>query len=661
MSISPLHQAARTHALAGIPVFPCVEGGKEPATASGFKDASCDLAQIDSWWSENPNYNVAIAPEGAGLCVVDVDPPDGENSLFEIELDNGALPKTYEVQTPRDGRHLYFKGSLPPSANKLGPNIDTRGRGSYVLVPPSRTMDGVYKVADDSDYADCPSWIVETLSAKREHATATVHDLDLPINISRAKSLLKHYAETGDVAVEGQGGDARTYQLCAEVLNLGVAEETALDLIDRHWNVHCVPPWPLDELTSKLENAARYAQNEPGAYAAPSTSQAFPANDPALDKLIAESRDVEGERSTGLPWSSFGEVLSRTVPPLREIVPGLLERGTVTFLSGVGGSNKSRLGLQLGLSICNDALIFGRSVERSHFVYLSYEDHPDEVARRAQAIARRLELPTAGAAEYLDLSGKDAPLATISEIDGISLCPLWNELHAHLKSIDGHKFILIDSTYNAVRFVGSAKINEGAVMAGIGLLQRLCDETDSTILALWHPSQAGQERGDASGWSVAWHNAPRARLSITAVKDAEGTYELKVEKRNHGPKGKPITLHWSEGVLLPRTETAIAENETAFLTSVIRVAIEAAESGSPIQKQRRLERWQLDWVEKAVGRRPSDREVKDALAAALPAGQLRYVGGSQHRTAGYYPADQDRAYELAHLAKRGDAKDAGHE
>jgi RecA-family ATPase len=93
-----------------------------------------------------------------------------------------------------------------------------------------------------------------------------------------------------------------------------------------------------------------------------------------------------------------------------------------------------------------------------------------------------------------------------------------------LQSVRGHKFVAIDSCYNALRFVGQAKINETSVMAAIRLLQRLCEETNSTLLVLWHPSQAGQERGDASGWSVAWHNAPRARLSLSLVKNVEDAF-----------------------------------------------------------------------------------------------------------------------------------------
>ena len=107
---------------------------------------------------------------------------------------------------------------------------------------------------------------------------------------------------------------------------------------------------------------------------------------------------------------------------------------------------------------------------------------------------------------------------------------------------------------------------------------------------------------------------------------------------------------------MPYTETDTVEHKAAFLNASVRVAVAAAEQGAPIQKQRRINGWMLDEIERAIGRRPNEREVKETLAAALPAGLLRYVGGSQYRTAGYYPADQERALELAHGAKRGVTK-----
>jgi hypothetical protein len=283
----------------------------------------------------------------------------------------------------------------------------------------------------------------------------------------------------------------------------------------------------------------------------------------------------------------------------------------------------------------------GHCLQTAHFLYLSYEDHVDEVTRRTQAITRRLNLHLDEAPRYWDLTSKSPPLATISE-NGIEIQPFWTELRTYLLSISGPKFVVADSTYNLLQFTGAAKINETSVKMSIELLNRLCHETDTTLLMLWHPSQSGQERGDASGWSVAWHNTPRARLSLAADKDHDGVIELKVEKRNNGPKGKPITLHWSDGALLPLSETASEEQSSLFLEGCIKVAKMAADNDAPIQKQRRLDGWMIGEIERAAGRKPSDRDVKEELARAIMLGRLRYQRGHGKQTAGYFPIEQSK-------------------
>ena len=59
--ISELHEMARGYARDGIKIFPCIPDGKAPAIAGGFTKATCNLAQIDKWWGENENFNIALA------------------------------------------------------------------------------------------------------------------------------------------------------------------------------------------------------------------------------------------------------------------------------------------------------------------------------------------------------------------------------------------------------------------------------------------------------------------------------------------------------------------------------------------------------------------------------------------------------------------------
>ncbi len=49
---------------AGYSLFPCKAGGKQPATAHGFLDATADPDQIADWLAECPNTNWGLPTAG---------------------------------------------------------------------------------------------------------------------------------------------------------------------------------------------------------------------------------------------------------------------------------------------------------------------------------------------------------------------------------------------------------------------------------------------------------------------------------------------------------------------------------------------------------------------------------------------------------------------
>lgn len=334
-------------------------------------------------------------------------------------------------------------------------------------------------------------------------------------------------------------------------------------------------------------------------------------------------------------WRLASDTLAVEVGPVQELVPGLIERGIVTFLNAPGGTNKSRLAIQWGLCIDSGLPVIGRAVQPATFIYLSWEDHADEVTRRMQKAASRLHI-TAPTAQWRDLTRNHVPLAIIG--DTAEKTELYLEVAAHLKAIPGHKFIVVDSTYDALMFVGNAKVNEASVMAGIAVLQDLCNETDSTLMTLWHPSQSGQDRGDAGGWSVAWHNKPRAKLALKADKDVPDTFYLSVEKRNNAPRPRDaIVLHWSDGLLLPVRDITTNENREKFRATVLKCALDAATAGTPLRSHGPIVGWVLDELTLASGRKPSSTEVREMLATLAHDGKLTYQKGYGHKAAGYVP------------------------
>ena len=140
----PLPRAAGVLAASGLPVFPCVPGGKRPLTPHGFHDASTDPRQVASWWRRWPTANIGLPTGSAsGVEVVDVDRKGSGTGFpaFERARRAGMADGWVAlVRTPSGGAHFYYPAdpARPQSSWQAAPaRIDFRGEGGYVIVPPS--------------------------------------------------------------------------------------------------------------------------------------------------------------------------------------------------------------------------------------------------------------------------------------------------------------------------------------------------------------------------------------------------------------------------------------------------------------------------------------------------------------------------------------------
>ena len=76
-----LKQAALQYAACGFAVFPLRPGSKLPRSGShGFYDATTEPAQIEAWWTENPDYNIGF-PVGDGIIAIDLDTNHGSSDI----------------------------------------------------------------------------------------------------------------------------------------------------------------------------------------------------------------------------------------------------------------------------------------------------------------------------------------------------------------------------------------------------------------------------------------------------------------------------------------------------------------------------------------------------------------------------------------------------
>lgn len=177
----------------------CGRPGKHPRTPNGVNDATMDERVITRWWDKWPDANIGVATGKASkLLVLDVDGSQGQASLLALERQHKPLPKTVTVVTG-NGRHIYFAIedlATTSRAGALGPNLDHRGDGGYVVAAGSAHISGVRYRYDSGlgpkqvEIATAPSWLMKLVRARSKEAAD-------PIPIPSGKrARARRYVET---------------------------------------------------------------------------------------------------------------------------------------------------------------------------------------------------------------------------------------------------------------------------------------------------------------------------------------------------------------------------------------------------------------------------------------------------------------------------------
>lgn len=243
-SAAPVLAAAVGYAARGWRVFPL--NGKIPlAGSTGCLGATSDPGAITLW---PPGTNVGIAT-GGGLMVLDIDNRHGGgDSLAELERKHGSLPGTVSVETGGGGEHLYFatKAQVKNSAGRLGPGLDVRGEGGYIVAPPSVHPETGRTYAWDNDPADVelaplPSWLEQLLAEPSS---------------GRARRV----GEWRELATGGAAKGARNdsaARLAGHLLARGVDYFVCLELVCAWNRRRNRPPLPDDEVARVVRSIAQ--------------------------------------------------------------------------------------------------------------------------------------------------------------------------------------------------------------------------------------------------------------------------------------------------------------------------------------------------------------------------------------------------------------------
>lgn len=196
----------------------CSNPGKHPRTAHGLTDATASLGEIATWWLKWPQANIGLAT-GTHYVVLDVDPKSGgDETLRALEAEHGPLPETWRSLTGGGGAHIFFQliPGMRNSASLIGPGLDIRADGGYIVAPGSDHASGrpyVWEVGhepDDVPLAAMPQWMRDRLERPRgsgEAATdaewvARLSGVGVGQRNATATQIAGHFARKGLTAGE---------------------------------------------------------------------------------------------------------------------------------------------------------------------------------------------------------------------------------------------------------------------------------------------------------------------------------------------------------------------------------------------------------------------------------------------------------------------------
>jgi bifunctional DNA primase/polymerase-like protein len=192
----------------------CGQVGKHPLgtlVPHGVKEATTNRARVLAWWTRHPLANIGLAT-GHTFDVLDVDGPDGEQAIRAFATQHGLSSSGPLVRTGGGGWHYYLAPTGFGNRQPAGlAHVDWRGRGGYVVAPPSRHHSGLayeFVAGQDLDapLSEVPAALLERLQHREvERPAAPVVPLPLPEGSAHPYARAALAEELGRVAAAPNG------------------------------------------------------------------------------------------------------------------------------------------------------------------------------------------------------------------------------------------------------------------------------------------------------------------------------------------------------------------------------------------------------------------------------------------------------------------------
>ncbi|MCH8205635.1 MAG: bifunctional DNA primase/polymerase [Chloroflexi bacterium] len=531
----------------------CPSPAKHPLTPRGFKQASRDPKVIDTWWDRWPDANIGVRTGAeSGFVVLDIDGPEGEETLHALEQEHGKLPNTPEVITGR-GRHLYL--SHPGGrvvSRRVAAGLDVKGDDGYVVAPGSVHAKGkeyVFEVSshpDDVDLAPMPSWLRDMTGDQKE------------ANSSPDGGWV---AEVLDGLTEGHRNEDLT-RIAGALRRAGLEPDDITALLVPHAEACGLSA---KELRTIAKSVGRYDAEKVSVH-------------------IGDAVPTE----TKMPFRTAAEIARETPPQTEYVVDGYVASGAITELGGkVKTAGKTTLLTHMSRAVLDGKPFLGKPTTKTGVVYLT--EQPPVSFREALGRADLMDR-----LDFVVLSWRDTVGVPWPEVARAAV--------AEAKT-RGAGLLVVDTLPQFAGLKGDAENSSGQAFEALAPLQEAAAE-GLAVVVVRHERKSGGDIVDAGRGSSAFSGAVDI---VVSVRRGEGNTRPTVRvleavsRFTETPDKLVIELTDNGYVTLgSETEVALREARQAILDSAPTTEDEAVVEGDL-----------LDAVSRSTGKRAIEQLIAD--------------------------------------------------
>jgi hypothetical protein len=509
--------------------------GKHPRTRNGLNDATTDEATIRRWWKMSPDANIGIRTGAvSNLVVLDEDSyKGGDASREDLERSYNPLPETVQQLTGGGGVQYFFAHPgthVKNGVETLGPGLDIRGDGGYVVAPPSLHVSGrrytweLSHLPDETPLAPMPDWL---LALCRDTPRREAGGAGAPIP-------------------EGQRND-ELFKLGCAMRTRGFTQAAILGALREINTTQCQPPLEASEVERIASSCAKYEagaveqdtqrrrQKDPPT---PGTPGSAPTREPTTNGTQPHNASIAARRPEVVTMDDV------QATPITWLWWPYLALGKLSMLDGDPGIGKSLLMTQLAASLSR-----GYSL-------------PDQQGK--------LTLPTDGPQTTLLLSTEDGLADTLkprlvaagADCLKVHVFTGWRDQqdawHAFTlqdlpvleDAIQDYqpRLVVIDPIQAYLGKIDMHRANETRPL--LAALTRLAEQYHCAMVCIRHPSKPGQGGGKAIHrglGSIDFIGAARTGLFVEQHPTDPGKVLLAQSKSNIGPLGRTQLFTKYEG------------------------------------------------------------------------------------------------------------------